>query len=85
MLVVCTDGTIAAIERSKRETPDRPLYRISSTFFYHLSPQEFIKPLEELEARRQSTISTDRKPVNYEGMYVGELVQRWGGYTYIML
>lgn len=30
--VVCTEGTLKAMERISAETPERPLIRISSTF-----------------------------------------------------
>lgn len=54
--VVCNEATLAAMERIRQNTPDRPLIRISSTFFYHLSPDELIEPLPELESRRQEVL-----------------------------
>jgi hypothetical protein len=79
--VVCTDATLAAMEGQRSTNPDRPLIRISSTFFYHLSPEEQIEPLPELEERRKMVLSQDKsfqsgEKTVYPKMYVGELVQR---------
>lgn len=70
------------MERRRVEHPDRPLIRISSTFFYHLSPQEEIEPLPQLAERRREILgvidreSAAKLAVTYPRMYVGELVQR---------
>jgi len=79
--VVCTDATLASMARRRASNPERPLCRISSTFFYHLSPHELIAPLPELEARRQEVLNADltgnaASKEEYPEMYVGELVQR---------
>ena len=71
-----TDATLAALEKAKRERPERPRIRISSTFFFHLSPQELIAPLPELEERRKQVMGESDVSSKYESMYVGELVQR---------
>lgn len=79
--VVCNQATLAAMERQKQENPGRPLVRISSTFFYHLSPEELIEPLPELEHRRVEFFAKDTQNTvqqkAYPRMAVGELVQRW--------
>lgn len=74
--VVVTDATLAALEKARFMKPDRPHIRISSTFFYHLSPQELIAPLPELEERRKQVVGDVDVQQKYEKMYVGELVQR---------
>ena len=38
-----------AIKRRKAEFPDRPLLRISSTFFWHLSPDYYLVPIAALK------------------------------------
>lgn len=35
--VVVNEKTLSQIEKQKKEHPERPLIRVSSTFFYHLS------------------------------------------------
>ncbi|KAJ2930500.1 hypothetical protein H1R20_g6594, partial [Candolleomyces eurysporus] len=52
--VVVNEQTLATIERRKTEFPDRPLIRISSTLFWHLSSDEVLAPIPSLEARAQS-------------------------------
>jgi len=47
--VVVNDQTLAAIERRKVEFPDRPLIRISSTFFWHLSSDYDLVPIPVLK------------------------------------
>lgn len=77
--VVISSATMKAIARSRAETPDRPLIRISSTFFYHLSANEEIEPLTELEERRRIVLEQEKnnlKKAEYPKMFVGELVQR---------
>lgn len=83
--VVVTDATLAAMERARKERPERPMIRISSTFFYHLSAQEMISPLAELADRRRQVLSAAQSNTEkveeevkqkYQAMYVGELVQR---------
>lgn len=52
--VVVNDKTIEVMERRKVENPDRPLVRISSTLFWHLSSDFDLAPIPKLheEARR---------------------------------
>ncbi|KAL1740960.1 hypothetical protein HDZ31DRAFT_46438 [Schizophyllum fasciatum] len=46
--VVVNDCTLAAVEQRRREHPERPLIRISSTFFWHLSSDYDFKPIPVL-------------------------------------
>lgn len=52
--VVVNEQTLATIERRKEAFPDRPLIRISSTFFWHLSSDETLAPIPSLQVRAQS-------------------------------
>jgi isopenicillin N synthase-like dioxygenase len=81
--VVVNDATVATIERRKAEFPDRPLIRISSTFFWHLASDFDLAPISALADRaravraEQLTLGRDEgKEVVYEPMKVGEQVQR---------
>lgn len=82
--VVVNSATLAAMERRRREKPDRPLIRISSTFFWHLSSDFDLVPIPELAERARAidgaaaaAAGGDRGKVPvYEAMKVGEQVQR---------
>ena len=73
-----------AIERRKAEHPDRPLIRISSTFFWHLSSDFDLAPIPELQQRaraiRADTINLGKVDLEeetaYEPMKVGQQVQK---------
>ncbi|KAB5518058.1 hypothetical protein GE09DRAFT_1157371 [Coniochaeta sp. 2T2.1] len=80
--VVVNDATIETIERRKRELPERPLVRISSTFFWHLSSDFDLVPIPECveEAKKlraeQFNLGRDEgREVVYPPMKVGEQVQ----------
>ncbi|TFK30911.1 Clavaminate synthase-like protein [Coprinopsis marcescibilis] len=80
--VVVNDQTLAVIERRKTEFPDRPLIRISSTFFWHLSSDEVLAPLPELvshaRAIREEYLKTggdDEAETEYAPTKVGYQVQ----------
>ncbi|KAH9004104.1 Clavaminate synthase-like protein [Lactarius hatsudake] len=82
--VVVNDSTVETIERRKSEFPDRPLIRISSTFFWHLSSDYDLAPIPSLAKRSNDTkvqssnmgISTgDLEDTIYEPMKVGQQVQ----------
>ena len=70
------------IQRRKVEFPDRPLVRISSTFFWHLSSDYDLAPIPSLakranDAKIQSKLSVDdSEETVYEPMKVGQQVQR---------
>lgn len=76
------DQTLNVIEKRKVEFPDRPLVRISSTFFWHLSSDFDLTPIPNLaeEAGKvraeQSSLGRDEgEKVVYPTMKVGEQVQ----------
>ncbi|RPD64815.1 Clavaminate synthase-like protein [Lentinus tigrinus ALCF2SS1-7] len=80
--VVVNDATLQAIERRKAENPGRPLIRISSTFFWHLSSDYDLAPIPELQQRAREIradavnlgkVDLDEETV-YEPMKVGQQV-----------
>ncbi|KAH8997379.1 Clavaminate synthase-like protein [Lactarius akahatsu] len=82
--VVVNESTVETIERRKSEFPDRPLIRISSTFFWHLSSDYDLAPIPSLAKRSNDTkvqssnmgISTgELEDTIYEPMKVGQQVQ----------
>ncbi|KAK3331617.1 hypothetical protein B0T19DRAFT_413658 [Cercophora scortea] len=80
--VVVNDKTVEVIEAREREFPDRPLVRISSTFFWHLSSDHDLTPIPEaaekakvLRAEAYNLGRDEGDEVVYEPMLVGELVQ----------
>ncbi|KAJ4423839.1 hypothetical protein N0V82_001423 [Gnomoniopsis sp. IMI 355080] len=80
--VVVNDKTLDTIERRKKEFPDRPLIRISSTFFWHLSSDFDLNPIPELADRakalrlEQLNLGHDEgEEAEYPAMKVGQQVQ----------
>ncbi|RYP51170.1 hypothetical protein DL768_003438 [Monosporascus sp. mg162] len=80
--VVVNQQTLDVIERRKRALPDRPLVRISSTFFWHLSSDFDLAPIpalaEQARALRAEQFNLGRdegEEVVYEPMKVGQQVQ----------
>ncbi|KAI0536165.1 hypothetical protein GGR58DRAFT_476297 [Xylaria digitata] len=80
--VVVNDATLATIARRKAESPDRPLVRISSTFFYHLASDFDLVPIPALAERaravraEQAGLGRDEgEAAEYRAMKVGEQVQ----------
>ena len=72
-----------AIERRKVEFPDRPLIRISSTFFWHLSSDYDLVPIAVLKDKarilRSQNIQAglfEGDEVQYEPMKVGQQVRK---------
>ena len=73
------------IEARKAQFPDRPLIRISSTFFWHLSADYELAPIPGLaskaHARRAAAINLGRtdaeEEVIYETLKVGQQVQKY--------
>ncbi|KAG8718978.1 hypothetical protein FRC08_003900, partial [Ceratobasidium sp. 394] len=63
-----------AIERTRLEKPERPLIRISSTFFWHLSSDYDLAPIPQL-AEAAATKNALGDEVTYEPMKVGTQVQ----------
>ncbi|CAL1695201.1 unnamed protein product [Somion occarium] len=80
--VVVNDATLEAVERRKTQYPDRPLIRISSTFFWHLSSDYDLVPIPALRNRAQRlvadamSVDTVDEQTVYEPMKVGQQVQK---------
>lgn len=80
--VVVNERTVEVIEKRKQQFPNRPLIRISSTFFWHLNSDHDLAPIPKLakEAHRlraeQFDLGRDEgEEKTYPPMKVGELVQ----------
>ncbi|EMR68297.1 putative clavaminate synthase-like protein [Eutypa lata UCREL1] len=80
--VVVNQQTLDTIEKRKQAFPDRPLVRISSTLFWHLSSDFDLAPipalLDQAKALRAEQFNLGRdegEEVVYEPMKVGEQVQ----------
>ena len=81
--VVVNDATLAVIEKRKKEFRDRPLIRISSTLFWHLSSDEMLAPIPGLLSRAKALreeylkagMDDDNEPT-YPAMKVGTQVQQ---------
>lgn len=81
--VVVNERTLDVIAQRKIDYPDRPLVRISSTFFWHLSSDFDLVPLPELaeKAKRvraeQAQLGRDEgEEVVYPPLKVGKQVER---------
>ncbi|KAK1756522.1 hypothetical protein QBC47DRAFT_413064 [Echria macrotheca] len=80
--VVVNEKTVEVIEQRKRDFPERPLIRISSTFFWHLSSDFDLVPIpslvekaRELRAENFNLGRDEGDEVEYPAMKVGEQVQ----------
>ncbi|KAG8767320.1 hypothetical protein FRC12_006313 [Ceratobasidium sp. 428] len=75
--VVVNEGTLGkqAIERTRTENPERPLIRISSTFFWHLSSDYDLVVIPQLAKAAASKNTLDGDTSIYEPMKVGTQVQ----------
>ncbi|KAG5650452.1 hypothetical protein H0H81_012191 [Sphagnurus paluster] len=80
--VVVNEKTISVIESRKIQFPERPLIRISSTFFWHLNSDFDLVPIPDLVARakliREEQVKLgkdDGDDTIYEPMKVGHHVQ----------
>lgn len=73
------------IEARKAQFPNRPLIRISSTLFWHLSADYDLAPIPELaakaHAKRADAINLGRTDVEeeliYETLKVGQQIQKY--------
>jgi isopenicillin N synthase-like dioxygenase len=81
--VVVNDRTVRVIEDRRARFPERPLVRISSTFFWHLSSDYDLVPIQELAEKaravraQQFDLGKDEgEEVQYPPMKVGEQVQK---------
>lgn len=75
--------SVQVINKRKESFADRPLVRISSTFFWHLSSDFDLSPIPELAQRAQALHIDQAKlgvkeaiPAVYEPMKVGRQVQK---------
>jgi hypothetical protein len=76
---------LQTIESRKSSFPNRPLIRISSTFFWHLSSDFDLAPIPALAAQahaiRADTLNLGKVQVEedttYEPMKVGQQVQKY--------
>jgi hypothetical protein len=82
--VVVNERTVQVIEDRKARFPERPLIRISSTFFWHLSSDYDLAPIPALaeEARRvraeQFRLGRDEgEEAEYPPIKVGEQVSKY--------
>lgn len=80
--VVVNDRTVRVVEDRRARFPDRPLVRISSTFFWHLSSDHDLVPIPALAEKaravraQQFNLGKDEgEEVQYPPMKVGEQVQ----------
>lgn len=69
---------LQTIAKRKLSHPDRPLIRVSSTFFWHLSSDYDISPLPTLMERAKTLepVSEAETTSLYPPMKVGQLVQK---------
>lgn len=82
-----------AVQHRKAAFPERPLIRISSTFFWHLSSDYDLAPIPSLAARakalRADTINLGKVDLDdetvYEPMKVGKQVQRYAFFLSIYI
>ncbi|KAJ3274374.1 hypothetical protein HDV01_002978 [Terramyces sp. JEL0728] len=68
--VVVVQDTLKAIERQK--AANRPIWRISSTLFFHLASDHILEPLDDFKTKENVEL--------YPRQYVGEQVQRELGF-----
>ncbi|KAL5495499.1 hypothetical protein ACEPAI_962 [Sanghuangporus weigelae] len=79
--VVVNESTLETIEFKKQTHPDRPLIRISSTFFHHLSSDYDLAPIALLTERARMLRGEPTNPdyiieqTEYPAMKVGQQVQ----------
>ncbi|PVF97710.1 Clavaminate synthase-like protein [Serendipita vermifera] len=74
--VVVNERTIEVINKRRETVPDRPLIRISSTFFWHLSSDFDLEPISKLQQRAEALRELNHEEADeYPKMKVGEQVQ----------
>jgi isopenicillin N synthase-like dioxygenase len=79
--VVVNEDTLKTVEKRKVNFPDRPLIRISSTFFWHLSSDFDLTPIPDLTEKAkalhldQLKLGIQEDQAVYEPMKVGQQVQ----------
>ncbi|KAF8347089.1 hypothetical protein F5887DRAFT_1178263 [Amanita rubescens] len=72
--VVVNENTLATIEKRRLQNPDRPLIRISSTFFWHLSSDFDLAPLPQLSERADALQTSEEGKSTYQPIRVGDFV-----------
>ncbi|KAK2461548.1 hypothetical protein APHAL10511_006011 [Amanita phalloides] len=72
--VVVNESTLATIEKRKLQKPDRPLIRISSTFFWHLSSDYDLITVPHLLERANDVQTAEEEKSVYEPIKVGDFV-----------
>lgn len=82
--VIVSDKTVQVIQDRKARFPDRPLIRISSTFFWHLSSDFDLAPIPALAAEAQRVRAEqlrlghdEGEEVSYPPIKVGEQVSKY--------
>ncbi|KAF5388538.1 hypothetical protein D9757_004655 [Collybiopsis confluens] len=74
--VVVNGQTVEVIGKRKIQNPERPLIRISSTFFWHLSSDYDLNPIRSLVERAGTTSAQhDSDELVYHPIKVGQQVQ----------
>ncbi|KAF8899015.1 hypothetical protein BD779DRAFT_1486610 [Infundibulicybe gibba] len=73
--VVVNEKTLEVIEKRKAQFPHRPLIRISSTFFWHLSSDYDLAPIPMLAEHSRVINLGERDNTVYEPMKAGQQVQ----------
>ena len=82
MINIVSLTILQTIERRKQTHPGRPLIRISSTFFYHLSSDYDLAPIPELATQakalnaEQVNTGVVTEETEYVPMKVGQQVQK---------
>lgn len=81
--VVVNDSTLNTVAARRRDFPERPLIRISSTFFWHLSSDYDLSPIpalatraKEMRARNFDLGRDEGEEIEYVPMKVGQQVQK---------
>jgi hypothetical protein len=64
---VVNEATIETIEKRRKEFPDRPLIRISSTLFWHLNSDFDLAPVPELAEKARQVRAEQAKIGKDEG------------------
>lgn len=65
------------IQTRRAANPTRPLIRVSSTFFWHLSSDYELKPISSLEKLAIELHASDSDLPNYPSMKVGHQVEQY--------
>jgi hypothetical protein len=82
--VAVNDRTVEVINKRRVELPERPLIRISSTFFWHLSSDVDLEPVKELKERADTLRALNHEEADeYPKMKVGEQVQKYASFCFV--